>query len=213
MRRLAATSIVLWVLAPLLLALSLVRPPNLTSRRAEGLPGAVAGFTRAETFPIDARHHELLGTRDVAWNKYVDAEGNALFVTVVFHEHNWKSLHPPHICIRGSNFDIDEDTTRSLALDDGRQVEVGRMKAAVRNEPGRVLLGLYAFVGRSFVTPSYMRFYRHHFTRALLRRTTPGFLVRVEAFVGRDGIEATEARCTRFLQALLPHAEALIQPR
>ncbi len=207
------SSIVLWVLAPLLLGLSVVRPPNPRNDRASRVPERMGDFELAEKMTITPSMERLLGTRDVAWLVFRDAAENQVFLTAVFHDSNWKSLHPPHICIRGSNFNINEDTSVDMKLDDGRELTVGRLQATKQNDPTQEYVSLYAFVGRDFVTSSYLGFYLEHAPRALVRKTTSGFLLRVEAFVGKDGPKATLDRCWNLFQAFLPVGEDLIRPR
>ncbi|MCA8955097.1 MAG: hypothetical protein KDC87_03430, partial [Planctomycetes bacterium] len=118
------SSVALWLLAPLMLSLSVVRPPNPRSDRASRLPTELGGFHLKKRMAITANMERLLGTRDVAWWVFADAAGHESYVTMVFHDSNWKSLHPPHICIRGSNFNIDQDGAMQVGLDDGRKIEV-----------------------------------------------------------------------------------------
>lgn len=204
--------IVLWLLAPLLLLLSSVRPPNPRNDRARNMPDVIGEYTVVKKQKIRADIANLLGTRDVAWRIYRDALGNRYYMTIVFHDSNWKSLHPPHICIRGSNFSINSDLTVDGNMPDGRKIWLGRLLATEKKRRHRDYVSLYAFVGQDFVTPSYMRFFLEHAPRALFRRATSGFLLRVEAFVGKDGQLATEKRCWKMFQAFLPAGEALIKP-
>ena len=85
------------------------------------------------------------------------------------------------------------------------------MLATVGNRPHQTYVSLYAFVGRDFITSSYVSFFLEHAPRALLRRSTPGFLIRVEAFVDADGIHATESRCLKLFKSLLAVGEGLIR--
>ena len=205
------SSVVLWVLAPLLVWLSSVRPPNPRSDRAQGLPTQIGRFHLAEKKKITGGMERLLGTRDVAWWVFEDDAGHQVFLTTVFHDTNWKSLHPPHICIRGSNFNISLDEAVEDDLDDGRRVSVGHLVASVQNKPEISYVSIYAFVGQDFVTPSYTGFYLRHFFPALFRQATSGFQLRVEAFVGPDGQRATEQRCWELFRKFMPVGEARIR--
>ena len=206
------SSVVLWAIAPVLITLSSVRPPSPRSDRASNLPTELGEFSLKKKRTITGRHIRLLGTRDVAWLVFEDAEKHEIFLTAVFHDVNWKSLHPPNICIRGSNFNINSDDGVPLTLSDGRRIHLGRLHATDATS-GRDYVSLYAFVGSDFVTHSYARFYWNHFPRALFRQATSGFLVRVESFVRADGLKAAEARCWSLFQEFLPVGEALIRER
>lgn len=211
-RGLVASSVILWVLAPLLLLLSSVRPVSLRSDRAAQVPKQLGQYVLQNQRAITPNIERLLGTRDVAWWEYADAEGNVIYLTAVFHDQNWKSLHPPHICIRGSGFDINVDENYAVNLG-GRSENIGRLLATLQGSPGSDYVSLYAFVGQDFITPSYLGFYLEHAFPALFRQATPGFLMRIEAFVGKDGAVATEARCLEMFRLFLPVGQGLIQKR
>ncbi|MHC4516528.1 MAG: exosortase C-terminal domain/associated protein EpsI [Planctomycetota bacterium] len=201
--------IVLWVFAPLVLALSLWHPVELQRRHAGSFRPQVPGFELVKHLPITPKYVRLLGTADASWRLYRDAAGPQVYVTCVFHESNWKSLHPPHICIRGSNMDIQEDDARTVRVGD-RELQIGRV-LAVNRATDQPYLSFYAFVGRGFVTHSYLGFFLKHAPRALFRSATPGFLIRIETYVETDGEAAAEERCLRFLRAAIPHGEELIR--
>ena len=211
--RLLKSAVVLWVLAPLLLFLSSVRPTFTHSDRASRVPQQIGAFRLKVRREITPNIERLLGTRDVAWWEFVDQDDNVIFLTSVFHDSNWKSLHPPHICIRGSGFNISEDADFEVDLGEGRGATIGRLVANVQDRPERLYVSFYAFVGQDFITPSYAGFYLEHAIPALFRQATPGFLVRIEAFVGADGLQATEDRCLDVFRRFLPAAEGLIRPR
>ena len=206
------TGVVLWLLGPCVLGLSLWRPVDVVSQRGDAFPTQLAGFEVVEKKQITAKYVRLLGTRDALWWVFQerDRDGGVVYVTCIFHENNWKSLHPPHICLRGSNMDIRSDRSIKLRVGE-REVTVGRVLADNRRT-NQAYLGLYAFVGDDFVTESYLGFFLQHAPRALFRSATPGFLIRVETYVGAGEDEAAaEARCRRFLSAAIPAGEALIR--
>lgn len=208
-RGLKISAIGLWVFAPLVLALSLWHPVELRRHFAPSFQPDVKGFEFVRHLPITPLYVRLLGTDDAAWRVYQDASGAKVYVTSVFHENNWKSLHPPHMCIRGSNMDIQKDDAITLKLGD-RELQIGRV-LAVNLANDQRYVSCYAFVGRGFVTHSYIGFFMEHAPRALFRNVTPGFLIRVETYVGAGGEEAAEERCLRFLRVAIPHGEELIR--
>jgi EpsI family protein len=199
--------VVLWLLAPALLWLSTYRPPADSRARATRLPVAIGGFTRVDEFGITPRQSELLGTADATWRAYADAGGRRVFVVGVFHEANWKSLHPPRICIEGSGMRIVEDGEITVETG-GRRFPAGRILAE-HEADRRPYLSLYVFVARDLVTARYGTFFLHHAPRALLRRATAGCLLRVEAWVDGD-VAAAEARLAAFLAELLTGAERIL---
>ena len=204
------SSLALWLLAPALLGLSLYRPFTPSSGRAAGLPATVAGFTLVEDRPMTPRQMELLGTGDAAWRVYrEEATGQHVFVVAVFHQENWKSVHPPHICLEGSDMAIVRDDVVELALDDGARRKVGRIEAHHRPQ-GADYSSLYLYGAGGLVTPSYSEFFLHHAPAAILRRPIRGFLLRVETYLDPARPGAAQASAARCMAALLPAAQAAL---
>jgi len=197
-RSLRPIGLALWLLAVPLLSLSLYRPVAESSGRAAALPQRLLDFVQQQNYALPDHTFDLLGTRDATWRSYTDGSGASVYVVAVFHASNWKSLHPPHICLEGSDMTITDDVT--LRLPDGGSV--GRLLLR-SNRDQRPYLSLYAYVAADLCTGSYPQFFWHHLPKALLRVGDAGFLLRVETFAD-DGAAAAEARCARLLMALLP---------
>ncbi|MEC7585084.1 MAG: exosortase/archaeosortase family protein [Planctomycetota bacterium] len=201
----------LWLLAGPLLVLSVYRPYTESAGRAEGLPPHLGGFVRVQEYPLTDRHHELLGTDDATWLRYVTADDESLFVYGVFHASNWKSVHPPHICLRGSNMSIDEDGVVDLLGPDSELLGTAGY-IVLRSQPDdRPYVSLYAYGARGLCTGSYAQFFLHHAPRALLRSSNDGFLLRVESWAdGPGGIPAARDRCRELLAMLVSGAHNLL---
>ncbi len=202
--------VVLWALAPLLLWLSLTRPYGENHGRAAALPTTLGPFERTSELELTARHRELLGTDDACWRVYREPSGaRDVYVVAVFHGSNWKSVHPPHICLRGSDMAITEDGAVTQSVD-GRDVRVGRIVTRA-NRGGHAYLSRYAFVANGLVTDSYGDFAMHHLPRVLLRRGTAGCLVRVETWIDPRDPAAAERRVAELLARLLVAIEASLR--
>ncbi len=200
---------VLWLCAPFLLWLSLYRPVPEFADRAQKLPMTVGEYSVVGDWEITESDVGLLGTSDVTWRHYADSSGRRFNVVVVFHEENWKSLHPPHICLEGSDMTIIEDGSADFELQ-GRKIPAGRVVTEIAGGKGQYL-SMFVFVARDFITDSWRSFVLHHAPLALFRRSTSGFLLRVETWVGDDGAEVAQARCCDLMGKLLPIAEDLIE--
>lgn len=206
-------SLLLWGVCGPLLWLSLYRPVGLAAQRADQLPGAIAGYTQLPRSAQEEtrfqsslpRWRELLGTGDFVWRRYRDAAGMRINLVALFHDTNWKSVHPPRICIEGSGMDIEvDDLVAGPGLGDG--VRASRIVAKSRGDGGRYVT-LSLFGTSDWAAGDYWDFTWHHLPRALLRANLSGFLLRVESPVQRgEQVAAAEARCASFLQALLPLA-------
>lgn len=197
------------VLAMPLLVLSLHRPFADDSNRASLLPDRFGPYVQREQRTIDQSFQSLLGTRDAAWRVYGTEGGPPVFVVAVFHESNWKSVHPPHICLEGSDMEIGSDQQVELVVD-GQPSRVGVLVAHPRGA-AREYVSVHAFVTRELTTGSYLDFFLHHAPRALLRHSNAGALLRVETYVqpGED-VRAARQRCGELLGRMLPVVKGLL---
>jgi exosortase len=211
-------AVVLWLLAGPLLALLLHRPFTTGHDRAQQLPEVVADYllvprAAAEQQRFEQnlpRWRELLGTGDFVWRRYRSGAGAWIHVVALYHDANWKSVHPPRICIEGSNMDIESDeVTAAPALGEG--ATVSRIVARSRSS-GRRYVTLSVFGTVDWSSGDYSQFFWHHLPRALLRQNESGFLLRVESMVaaGEDA-DAAEQRCAGFLRELLPAARQVLR--
>lgn len=211
--RLRRHGAVLWVVCGPLLLLSLYRPAGASSGRATALPAAVAGFEQTEEHGLSRRYRQLLGTEDAAWRTYQGADGRPLYVVGVFHGSNWKSVHPPHVCLRASDLDVVRDEVAALESPGaGRtgSATMGRLLLNRRGD-GRPYLSLYAYGADGLCTGSYWQFVLHHAPRALFRASNDGFLLRVDTWAdGPGGVPAAEARCRALLAGLVGAARRLL---
>jgi EpsI family protein len=198
---------VLWVLALPLAFLSFYRPFTASAGRARRIPVRFGECTLAEETPLTPRERALLGTDDAVARTYTDAAGHHVFLVAVFHQHNWKSVHPPDLCLRGSDMVIEgTGVGAGLSARDGGEVTPGRI--VTRSRQGqRPYLSLFVYGAAGLRTGEYSTFVLHHLPRAVLRRAAPGYLLRVEAWLDEGD---AEARCRAFLRAAVPALEALL---
>lgn len=199
----------LWLSAPLLLGLSLYRPFTPSAGRAAKLPVAFGTWERRAEHYLSAVDFAQLGTDDACWRTYVGEDGVEIYVTAVFHDSNWKSVHPPQICLEGSNMEIVRDDRDEIPRAGGT-VEVGRLFCSALDQRGDYL-SLYVYGSEEFSTYSYWTFFFHHLPRAVLRSSNSGFLLRVETWIGDGTEESARQRCADFLSELLPAAQSLVR--
>jgi len=207
-RPLRRVGVLLWCTALPLLLLSETRPYTQSSGRARQLPVVAGAYTLRTSYDheLGPNTFQLLGTDDVTWRGY--GIGNEVcYVVAVFHTSNWKSVHPPHVCLLGSDMDIVVDDTVPLGDDAGTRV--GRIELSTKQK--RPYVCLYAYGARDLCTASYAAFFLHHAPRALFRASNDGFLLRVEAFGdGEGGIAGAEQRCRDLLRELVAEARGLL---
>jgi exosortase len=208
----------LWLLAVPLLLLSLHRPAGVSRDRAERLPMALAGYTlMPRSSEAEAafqarlpRWRELLGTADFVWRHYRGPQGRDVQLVALFHDANWKSVHPPRICIEGSDMDIERDDL--VELPDLGAAVVGSKVVARRRSDGWRFVTLSVFGTTDWLSGDYYAFTWYHLPRALLRANRSGFLLRAESAIWADESEADAARrCLRFLRAAVPAARELLE--
>jgi hypothetical protein len=209
--RLAVHGIALWCVAPFLLWLTLYRPFTESSDRAARVPARIGEFSQVEAFELSADYLRQLGTADATWRRYRGPDGRDVFVVAVFHESNWKSVHPPHICLRGSNMEIQSDRVLELELGQ-RAVTVGRL-LTYSLDTDRNYLSCYAYVAPGLVTGRYWRFFAHHAPLALVRQSANGCVIRAETWIepGPDGEARAERRCVEFLTGFLGIVPELLE--
>ena len=209
--------VLLWSAAVPLLALSLYRPFVVGHGRAEKLPDSLAGYALVPRTPERQaqfrrelpRMIDLLGTADFVWRHYSDG-GTHINLVALFHDANWKSVHPPRICIEGSDMEIEQDgVVPAPWLGEG--VVAGRIVARSLADE-RHYLSLSVYGTRGWTSGDYTKFMWYHLPLAVLRQSESGFLLRVESQVeaGETTREA-EARCARFLGELVPLAKGLLR--
>lgn len=211
-------AIALWLCAGPLLWLSVYRPFGDRTDRAERLPDQLAGYTLQRRSAEDEeafqkalpRWRELLGTRDFVWRRYRDEQRHLISLVALFHDTNWKSVHPPRICIEGSNMTIVRDDLVDAPWL-GEDVVVSRIQAHSRSDPWRYVT-LSVFGTTDWASGDYWDFIMYHLPRAVLRANESGFLLRVESPIyDGEGPEAAEARCETFLRQLVPSARSLLR--
>ncbi|MFK7742807.1 MAG: exosortase/archaeosortase family protein [Planctomycetota bacterium] len=208
-------AIACWVLAAPLIWLSTYRPFGDRTDRAAMLPEVIAGYqleprddeTEALFAAAVPRWRELLGTGDFAYRRYRDADRHLINLVALYHDTNWKSVHPPRICIEGSNMAIERDELAVAGwLGEGEDAVISRIVARGLGDSWRyVTLSVYGT--KAWASGDYWQFVMHHLPRALMRRNESGFLLRVESpiYTG-EAAEDAEARCRAFLLELLPMA-------
>jgi exosortase len=217
--------LVVWIMGPLLAIGSFYRPFTPSRALAVQLPERVAGYDAIETYRLTPRHQQLLGTDDAVWRRYrprdpLDEKAGAtsdassdVFLVGVFHGTNWKSVHPPQLCLRGTNMTLLDDTIWSGRPDaDDELVEFGYIRAVSNDASfgGRNYVSLYAFGGGDWRSASYATFLARHALRATIRASTDGFLLRVETWQRDDeSLDDATLRCARLLDALVQDSRKL----
>jgi hypothetical protein len=210
--------VALWCVAVPLLALCLYRPFVVGHGRAEQLPAILAGYDLVPRTPDQEaefqrklpRWNELLGTADFVWRHYSDAGRSHINLVALFHDANWKSVHPPRICIEGNNMTIEEDGLMPAPWL-GEGVVAGRIVAR-SNWDERRYVSLSVYGTRGWISGDYTKFMWHHLPLAVLRRSESGFLLRVESQLeAGETIADAEARCARFLGELVTYAKGILR--
>ena len=218
-------AVLLWLIAMPLFWLSHNRPLGERFDRAMQIPATIANFELQARTAKDQkvfnqslpRYRELLGTSDFVWRRYRDKDKHLINLVALFHDTNWKSVHPPRICIEGSNMIIERDDMIDASWlapagsSNGRGVLASRIVAKSRANDWRYVT-VSVFGTQSWVSGDYAEFTWHHLPLALVRQNESGFLLRVESpiYSGED-LATAETRCVEFLKDLMPAARKLLR--
>lgn len=193
--------IVLWLVCPFAFWLTSYRPFAGSSGLAKTMPVEVGGYILRADHEITRRMAQLLGTDDAIWRTYGAPDGEPVYVVLVCHRENWKSVHPPDICLRGSN----------MILTDDRLLERAGALELFNEASNRSYLSIYQYGADGLATGSYSSFFLHHAPRALFRASTTGYLLRIETDFDDGERAAAYARCERMLDALVPFLSEVAQ--
>jgi exosortase len=179
-----------------------------TERLSEQIPGETRHFKALSDHKLSERWYALLGTRDVIWRDYEHLEsGRRLTVTALFHGRNWKSVHPPEVCLQASGFEIEGLSIRSL----GKASHATQIAILETDYEGRGFLSAYLFGGPGFTTPFYGTFFLQNLPSAIFRSHTVGFLLRVD--VEKRDLDQVQAETllASFLAEFLPYMKAAVK--
>jgi exosortase len=188
--------------------LGFYRPANPSGDLGSRFPRELPGFEFLTEHALSENDYSLLGTRDVAWRRYRHHESQRFVdFTAVFHGRNWKSLHPPEICLEAAGLEIRGQELRSVVVD-GRETSLTLLRADRAEQSYAVG---YLFGGTGYETPSFLGFFWSNVPRALFRLPMSGYLLRVELpFDGDELDPATERILAEFASRALPHLRALV---
>ena len=191
------------------LVLGFWQPAERALGLAKDVPRSFPGYVHVREHALSERDYELLGTRDVVWRRLREESSDALIdLTVVFAGRNWKSLHPPELCLEAAGLGIEDRQSRYLDID-GTRTELSLLRADRSRD---VYLIGYLFGGPGYETPSFTGYFWRNVPRALLRRGGASYMVRIELPLGDQSPEPrNEAQLARFLRQVLPRLRTLVQ--
>jgi len=203
-----ATLVVILALGLPATALGFYRPVDPPDRLSAEIPYETTHFEAANDHEISDRWYALLGTRDVVWRDYKHkSSGRLLTVTGLFHGRNWKSVHPPEVCLQASGFEVENLSIRTMAHD-ASPLQIAMLESEYQ---GRKFLSAYLYGGRGFTTPYYSSFFLENLPSAIFRSQTVGFLLRVDIEMrDLDQVQA-ETLLSGFLEEFLPYMEAAVR--
>jgi len=205
--RAAVVSLV--VVAALAGVLSAMPAPATGEPRANRVPQQTKSFVAIRDHELSERWYDLLGTRDVCWRSYRHREtGREVVMTAVFHSKNWKSLHPPEVCLRASGFEMTGSEPMEVSIGDA-VADLNRLELERRGVEYTVG---YCFGSGDFTTNSYLSFFLHNLPRFVLRQQTQGFLLRVDIELppGDTG-DGSNQLLREFFAEFLPVIEKLLR--
>lgn len=192
------------------LALAVSVPSDARERYGSRVLDKTARFQKTVEYDFPESWYDLLGTRDVCWRRYADANGGTLDVTAIFQGSTWKSLHPPEVCLQSAGYEILRSETRSAEAS-GERFGLTMLEAWHGREQRKFVIA-YVFVGESFKTPSFLGFFLRNIPRAIFRRESRAVLLRLDV-PWPEGTDKSvvEARIAAFYEDMLPALQELIR--
>ncbi|MFQ5507298.1 MAG: exosortase C-terminal domain/associated protein EpsI, partial [Planctomycetota bacterium] len=188
--------------------LGCLHPAGLVRPLAALVPRQSEHFVAVRDHPLSERWYRMLGTRDVCWRSYEHrSSARRVVLTNVFHGRNWKSVHPPQVCLKASGFELMGEENHSFEIPEER-LTCNVLTASYRKT--RYMIA-YVYGGPDFTTPSYFRFFLRNLPKTILRRPIRGFLLRVDMpWPGSMPRDDAEALLGSFLAEYLPPVQRLL---
>ncbi len=164
-------------------------------------PARIGEWTATE-MPLTDDVYDILETRNVVARKYINADGRAVYLLLVYSQYNRKVSHPPEICYTGSGISIVESGSVTIPLKDDRNpLAVNRLLLELR---GSQQYAYYWFkVGDSY-TPNYWEQQFLIATHMLKGRSHSSALIRVSADIVSGNKETALANIQEFINLIHP---------
>jgi len=170
-------------------------------------PYAIGEWQGAD-LKISEEEYAILETRNAFARKYVDPQGNNVYLLIVYSQNNRKVSHPPEICYTGSGVDILANHLAVIHLADQNLAIQANMLFLEKGEVQQV--SYYWFKVGGAYTANYWRQQFLIAVNTLLGRPASSALIRVAANVGEGGMEAARARTERFVGQISPHLKTYL---
>jgi EpsI family protein len=116
-------------------------------------PKEIGGWTATE-LPITDKEYDILETRNAFTRKYVNPDGKAVYLFIVYSQYNRKVSHPPEVCYTGSGATISKGVVVEIPADSLKQKNIKANKLWVEQSVYQQLMYYWFKVGNTF-TPSY----------------------------------------------------------
>lgn len=128
-----------------------LRPEGRSNSRLKDFPLEMGDF-KGRDIKIDERVYQLLETRDILIREYVNSQGEAVNLAIVYGLENRLAFHPPEVCFSGGGFKIIDKSRVDMPISGGKILKVNKLTM----QAGSVFeIAWYWFVSQDKMTPSY----------------------------------------------------------
>ena len=164
-------------------------------------PQVIQAWT-AEDLPLSETDYAILETRNVFVRCYTSAQGDKVYLFIVYSQNNRKVSHPPEVCYAGGGVSIVDHTLDSIVVS-SKNLLVDANRLSLEKGNARQIAFYWFKVGDSF-TSSYWKQQLLIAIKTLLGRPASSALIRISAdVVNRDDTEAVR-KIKDFAQLTIP---------
>jgi len=158
------------------------------------------GEWKGEELEVDELVYKILETKNLIVREYESADGEKVYLYIVYSQENRKVSHPPEVCFEGGGMTVEDKIAVPLEIAKDRIIKVNQFKVEQKNYRNLVI---YWYKAGSLYTASYLRQQLKIALNMLRLKNTSGALIRVSTGLS-DNNEADFERMERFCQALYP---------
>lgn len=164
--------------------------------KVSDFPQKIGGWSSTDV-KVSDDVYRILETRNLFVREYKNANGDSVFLYIVYSEDNRKVSHPPEVCLMGSGMSIVDKS--SIHVSDS----ITANKLLVETANSRELV-VYWFKAGSLNTDKYLKQQFKIVLGRLLGKRTSGALIRLSADIKNDNRQKTLNLLKSFISQIEP---------
>ncbi|MFA5261190.1 MAG: exosortase C-terminal domain/associated protein EpsI [Candidatus Omnitrophota bacterium] len=164
-------------------------------------PQEIAGW-KSEELPITDREYEILETRNAFTRKYTNAQGDSVYLFIVYSQTNRKVVHPPEICYTGGGATFISNVHHTIDVPQPK-MQIISNKYLVEQGGYRQYMCYWFKVGNTF-TPNYLKGQTLIAMKRLTGQPSSGALIRISAVVDPENPDKAMQLIDAFSRIITP---------